>query len=158
MANGVFNIAKGKANAFVERVATNDPANSALVAVYLESAQADADLQDYDNLSLLLANAGNTEAAFTNYARIVKTDADISAPTPDDTANLMASFIGNLTIANAGGAVNETLAKIIICYDPDTTGGDDTTLIPLTHHDFTETTDGTDLIAQEAAGGFFSAS
>ena len=85
MADGVFNIAKGKVNEYVDRVDGNDPTNSALVLVVLEANQADATLEDYDNLSLLLANAGNTESAATNYARPVLTDTDISASAVDDT-------------------------------------------------------------------------
>jgi hypothetical protein len=66
--------------------------------------------------------------------------------------------IADQTWAAAGGAANNTLAKLLVCYDPDTTGGTDSTVVPLTAHDFVTTTDGTDLIAQIAAAGFFRAS
>ena len=157
MANGTFNIALGRVNELVNRVDSNDPANSAIIVVLLETAEADATLQDYDDLSTLLAAAGNTEAAFTNYARKTLTDADLTAPSPDDTGNLQLASIGNQTWTSAGGAANETLAKAIICYDSDTTAGTDANIIPLTYHDFTPTTDGNDLILQEPATGFFSA-
>lgn len=156
MASVTFNVAKGKVNAYTERVAGNDPANSALVLVLLKTAEADATLQDYDTLGALLAGA-NTEADFTNYARKVLTNADITAPTVDDSGNEQYSDFPDQTYTAAGGAANNTLAKLIVCYDADTTGGTDANLIPLTAHDFVVTTDGSDLIARPPANGFFGA-
>jgi len=157
MADDIFNIAKGKVNAYTERVANNDPANSALVVVVLQAAEADAVLEDYDDLAALLAAAGNTEADFTNYARKVLTDAELTAPTPDDTNNLQLSDAPDQVWANAGGTTDNTTAKFLICYDPDTTGGDDSTIIPLTQHDFVATTNGNDFTAVIPVTGFYSA-
>lgn len=157
MADGVFNIAKGRVNEYVSRVDANDPVNSALVIVLLQVAQVDATLEDYDDLATLLA-AANTEATFTNYARVVLTDADVTAPAPDDTNNWQAADIADQVYTAAGGATNNTLVKLIICYDGDSTGGTDANIIPLTHHDFAVTTDGNDLTAQIAATGFYRAS
>ena len=157
MVDIVFNISKGKVNAYVERVANNDPANSAIVIVLLQASEADAVLEDYDSLSLLLAAAGNTEANFTNYARKVLTDADLSAPAPNDTDNTQASDAPDQTWTNAGGASNNTLTKVVFCYDPDTTAGDDTTLIPLTAQDYAPTTNGNDLVMNLNAAGFYRA-
>ena len=153
MADSVFNIAKGRFVELQNRVANNDPANSALVVVLLQANEADAVLDDYDNLSLLLAAAGNTEATFTNYARKVLTDLDLSAITPDDTNDRQDADFADQVWTSAGGAVNNTLTKVVICYDPDSTAGDDTTLVPLTHHDFAQTTNGTNLTAQVAVYG-----
>jgi len=158
MADGVFNIAKGSVAERVRRVVNNDPANSALVVVLLKAAEADATLEDYDDLDALLTAGGNTEADFTNYARKTLTDADLSAPTVDDTDNRVDSDIPDQTWTSAGGASNNTTAKLIVCYDSDTTGGTDANLIPLTHHDFVETTDGNDLVAQVNTAGFHRAS
>jgi len=157
MADGVFNIAKGRVNEYQSRVANNDPANSALITVILKVAEADATLEDYDDLAALLAGS-NTEADFTNYVRSVLTDADVSAPVPDDTKNWQAADIPDQTIVAAGGASNNTLVKYLICYDSDTTGGTDSNIIPLTHHDFPVTTDGSNLVAQINADGYYKAS
>lgn len=156
MADGVFNVSKGRVNEYVARVAGNDPTDSALVVVLLQVAEADGTLQDYDDLAAILAGS-NTEADFTNYARVVLTDADVSAPTPDDTNDWQAADIPDQTWAAAGGTTDNTLVKLVICYDPDSTGGTDADLVPLTHHDFAVTTDGTDLLAQIDASGFFRA-
>jgi hypothetical protein len=157
MANGVFNIARGRVNEYVSRVANDDPANSALVVLILKAAESDATLEDYDDLDTLLDAAGNTEADFTNYARVVYDDTDLSEPTPDDTNNRQESDMPDPEWASAGGAANNTTAKIIVCYDPDSTGGDDTALIPLTHHDFVLTTNGGDISGAVNAAGFYRA-
>lgn len=158
MADGVFNIAKGKVCEYYDRVKGNDPSTSALVIVLLKANETEADLLDHDNLSVLLAAAGNTEADFTNYARIELTDSELAAiPAPDDTNDRNERDLPDQTWSSAGGASNNTLVKLLVCYDDDTGGGDDTNIIPLTHHDFAVTTDGSDLIAQINASGFFRA-
>lgn len=157
MGDIVFNVAKGKVNEYLARVDGNDPANSAIIVLLLKVSEADGTLQDYDTLGALLGGA-NTEADFTNYARKTLTDANITAPSPDDTNNRQDGAIGNLTWTAAGGASNNTLVKMLVCYDSDTTGGTDANIIPLTAHDFAITTNGSDLSATEPAGGFFRAS
>lgn len=145
MANEVFNIAKGRVNEYMRRVDTNDPTNSAIVVILLEAAEADATLRDYDDLGALLGAAGNTEAADASYVRKILDDTNITAPTPDDTADDQASDLPDITwTALAGNAI----VKLIVCYDPDTTAGTDADIIPLTHHDFSVTPDGSDVTAQ----------
>ena len=160
MPDGVFNIAKGKVLGYHDRVANNDPTNSAFLLVLLkDSAEADATLEDYDTLSALLAGA-NTEANFTNYGthndapNVITT---LSASVPDDTGNFNWGDMGDITFSAAGGTIDNALVKAIFCYDPDTTTGNDTTVIPLTHHDFSPTTNGNDLVLQIGATGYFRA-
>lgn len=162
MANFVFNIAKGRVVELYNNVETSVAfANSALVVVALQSLniEADATLADYDNLSLLLAAATN-EAVNTGYARKVLTDADLSAlPSPDDTNNWYQVDIPDqtwTTVVDTGSTTNPW-AKILICYDGDTTGGTDANIIPLTAHDFAVTPDGSDIVMQVDANGFFRA-
>lgn len=159
MADGVFNIAKGQPVEYYRRIKNNDPANSAFIVVLLKAAEADATLEDYDDLSALLLAAGNTEADFTgsNYTRKTVTDVELVAlPAPDDTNNRYDLDIPDQTWASAGGTASNTLVKLLVCYDSDTTGGTDANIIPLTHHDFAATTDGSDLTAQ-FPNGFFRA-
>lgn len=160
MANIVFNVSKGRVNEFTRRVDGNDPANSAFVVVLLKTSEADAALRDYATLGALLAAGGgtaNVEADFTNYARKVLTDADIAAPTVDNTADEQWSDIPDLLYTAAGGATNNTLVKAVICYDPDTTSGTDADLIPMTAHDVSATTDGNDLTLTIPTNGFYAA-
>lgn len=151
MADFVFTIAAGKAAYY----ATLPAANDALIVVLLKSTglEADGTLRDYDDLAALLA-AANDEADFTNYVR--KTGASVTV-TLDDTNNRADADLADITWTAAGGASNNTLGKLLVCYDPDTTGGTDSSIIPLTAHDFTATTDGSDITATIAAAGFFRA-
>lgn len=146
MADGVFNIAKGRAAKYVE----DNP--NALQIILLKANVAEGTLIDFDNMNLLLGDAGNTEADFTNYGR--KT-ALTEIVTTDDTGDEVTIDVADQTWTTAGGATNNTLTKLIVAIQ---TGGTDTTLIPLTHHDFAVTTDASDLTAQINASGFYRAS
>lgn len=157
MADLVFNVSKGSVAAYHNRVNDNDPTNAALIVVLLKTAAADSTLRDQDTLAAILAG-GSTEADFTNYARKILTDADIAAATVDDANDRVDADIPDQTWTAAGGASNNTLAKLLICYDSDTTAGTDTNIVPLTAHDFVVTTNGGDITAQIAASGYFRAS
>lgn len=158
MADSVFNIAKGKVNEYVARVDGSDPTNAALVMVLLTTTGLDshATLKDMDDLGTILA--ANAEADFTNYARRVLTDSDITAGTPDDSGDDFEAAVSDWVIADAGGATDNTLGMLLICYDPDSTGGADSAIIPLTMHDLSVTTDGTQLTIAPSATSFFRAS
>jgi hypothetical protein len=151
MADGVMNIAKGKVGYYATLPGTND----ALIVVLLKASGLEADdtLNNYDDLAALLA-AANDEADFTNYTR--KTLASVSG-TVDDTNNRLDVDAADFTYSSAGGAANNSVAKALICYDPDTTGGTDSSIIPLTYHDCVFTTDGTDQQIALAAAGFYRA-
>lgn len=158
-ADGVFNIAKGRVNEYVNRIDSNDPTNSALIVVLLKTVEVDATLEDYDDLGALLTATGNVEADFTNYARKTIDDTGLVAPTPDDTNNRQESDITTDPVwTSAGNATNNTLVKLLVCYDSDTGTGTDANIIPLTFHTFDVTTDGNDLTAQLDAAGFYRAS
>lgn len=146
MANGVFNISKGKAAELAQRVEDGDPGTARLQLKLLKVAEADATLEDYDTFSALLAGS-NTEADFTNYGGgKTLTAADITITTDDTGNDTTIQIVNNQTWTSAGGATNNTLVKLIVCYDPLNTDID-TNLVPLTHHDFSATTDGNDLTA-----------
>lgn len=151
MADGVFNISKGKAG----YLATLPAANDALVVVLVKSTGLEADdtLNNYADLATLLA-ASNDEADFTNYAR--KTITSVTN-TVDNTGNKLDSDFADQTWTAAGGTTNNTLGKLLVCYDPDTTTGTDSTVVPLAYFDFVATTDGTDLTAQVATAGWYRA-
>jgi hypothetical protein len=157
MADFVFNIAKGRVVEYYNRVKSNDPANSALIVVAIDAnGDSDATMKDRDDLGALLGGTAN-EVTNTNYARKVLTDSDLAAlPAPDDTNDRYDVDIADQTWSAV--AAGTAWTDLIICYDPDTTGGADSAIIPLTCHDFAVTPDGSDIIAQIAAAGFFRAS
>lgn len=156
MANIVFNIALGRVAELYNRVDSNDPANSALIVVALDAnGDSDGTMKDRDTLSALLGGTAN-EVTNSGYARKTLTDSDIVAFAPDDTNDRV-----DLDIADqawTGVAAGDDWTDLVICYDPDTTGGDDTAIVPLTLHDFAVTPDGSDITAQIAAAGFYRAS
>lgn len=156
MADFVFNIAKGRVAELFERVAQNDPTNSALIIVVINTSETDANLQDLDDLAAVLANANTVEVTNTNYARKTLTDADLSAISPDDPNDRMdLDFADQIWSAVAAG---DNWTDLLVCYDGDTGAGTDADIIPLTQHDFSVTPDGSDITAQLAAAGFFRAS
>lgn len=154
MANGVFAISLGRERAFFDQVNDNDPANAGLVVVLLKTTVSDAALNSFDTLAAVLADGGVDEADFTNYARKTLTDSDIGSVTINDGANTVAMDIPDLEYVDAGGASNNSIVKAIVCFDADVTGGADSAIIPITHHDITFTTQGLTFNINVAASGF----
>lgn len=126
------NIALGRLNELIARVDGNDPTNAALVVVFFETGDSVANLRDFDSLSAVLAGA-SAESAFTNYARTVLDDTDITSYTTDDTGDAQTWELADQQpiISSAGGASNEAIDMVGIFYDPDSTGGTDADLVPL---------------------------
>ncbi len=156
MGDLVFNRALGRVVEFYSRVDNNDPANSAIVIVAINTTATDAVLKDLDDLAAILADANTAEVTNTNYARIVLSDSELAAYAPDDGADEV-----NLDIPDSAWtavAAGDAWTDLVVCYDPDTTGGTDADLIPLTLHDFAITPDGSDINANVPATGFFNAS
>lgn len=147
MADIVFNIAKGKAAYYSGLPAAND----ALIAVPIETTGivSDATMRDYDTLSDLLAGASNEQ---TTMGR--KTLASV-AVTVDDTNDRTDADAADITWTAATG---NAISAVVICYDPDTTGGTDADLIPLVKLDAVVTPAGGDITVQFNAAGFYRAS
>jgi hypothetical protein len=156
MANFVFNIAKGRVVEYYNRVENNDPANSALIVIPLASSglEAQSTLEDADTFAAVVAGATN-EATGTGWNRKTLTDSDLVAlPAPDDTNNRFAVALPTFNWTPDVAA--DDAGALVICYDPDTTGGTDSALIPLVHLDFSIATDGNQVVVN--AGDFFRAS
>lgn len=156
MAGFVFNIAKGRVAELYNRVDSNDPANSALIIVVLATSglESDATLIDKDDLAAVVSGTTN-EVTNTGYARKTLTDATLSAMAADDTNDRMDLDIPDQTWT--GVAAGDGWSKLLVCYDADTTSGTDSSIIPLTAHDFVVTPDGSDIIATISSAGFYRA-
>lgn len=153
MANIVFNIAKGRVVEYYNRVKSNDPANSALILVPIQTSglEADSVLIDKDDLAAVLSGATDEQ---TTMGRKTLTDTDLAAlPAPDDTNDRYDISLPAVTWAAATG---NAISKILVCYDSDTTGGTDANIIPLTMFDRAETPSGSDIVL--STGVFFRAS
>lgn len=131
MANLVFNRALGMVAYYASLPATND----ALILVPLESSglETDAVLRDKDDLAAVVAGTTNEQ---TTVGR--KTLASVTV-TVDDTNDRVAIDAADVTWTTPTG---NAVGAVVICYDPDTTGGTDADLVPLTKHDVTWTPDG----------------
>lgn len=145
MADFVFNIAKGKVNYYAGLPAAND----AIIVIPIEASgvESDATLRDYDDVLTLLAAANNEQSTM---GRKTITSATV---TVDDTNDRTDADIADVTWTAATG---NAISDLLIAYDPDTTGGTDSSLIPLVFLDFSVTPDGSDLTA--TVSNFFRAS
>ncbi len=136
MADFVFNVAKGRVATYASLPAAND----ALIVIPIEASgvESDATIRDYDTVAAILAAATNEQ---TTMGRKTVTSVTV---TVDDTNDRVAIDIADLTWT---GATGNAVSDLLVAYDPDTTGGTDTDLIPLSWHDFSVTPDGSDITA-----------
>lgn len=149
MTDLVPNIAKGMVAYYAGLPATND----ALIAVPVKTASLPTDEQFRDAATLAAILAIGTE----NTTMTRKTLASVTVTT-DNTANEKRVTAANPTwtsgqMAGAGGAVS----RLVICYDPDTTGGTDSDLVPLVVLDMVVTPDGNAFEFQFGGTGFYAA-
>lgn len=151
MANFVFNIAKGRVADFYDRVDSNDPSTSRLVIIPLETSglESQANLEDSVSVAEVLDGTTNEQ---TTMGRKYLTDSDLAALAADMTNNRMDVDIPDITWT---GATGNAISALVIAYDPNSSA--DSAIIPLTHHDFAVTPDGSDITAQIAATGFYRA-
>jgi len=149
----IFNPAYGRAVQFYKNVDDNDPANSALIIMVLAASglESDEGLREEATFQAVLGGTTN-EVTNSGYARKVLTDTELSAIVINNTLNRVDLDIPDQTWTAV--AAGDQWAKLVIGYDPDTTTGTDSTIIPITMHDFVVVPDGTDIIAQIALEGF----
>lgn len=132
MANIVLNAALGYLKRYAEQVGTG---NAALVLVPIETSglEADSVLRDKDDLAAFLSGTTNEQ---TTMGRKTVTACTV---TVDDTNDRLALDIADQTWTAASG---NPISKLLICFDPDTTTGTDSSIVPLTLHDLALTPDG----------------
>ena len=159
MSDFVFNSAKGRLTEWAERVNANDPANSVLILALIAATgvESDATLLDKDDFAALVSGATNFATNTGSTRKSLDQAAGITI-TYDDTNDRVDVDIPDQTftaLANDGtGAVSD----VVIGYDSDSTGGEDSAILPGTFHDFAVTPDGSDVTVQIPTGGFYRAS
>jgi len=136
MGDFVFNIAKGK----VAYYATLPAASDALIVIPIEASgvESDATLKDYDDVTTLLAASNNEQSTMGR-----KTISSVTVTVDDSNDRVDVDFADVTWAAATGNAISD----LLIAYDPDTGAGTDSSLIPLTWHDFSITPDGSDVTA-----------
>lgn len=142
MSNFTFDIALG---AVAEKI--RDDVNDVGILL-LKVAEADGTMKGRATITDLLAG-GNTEADFTNYVRKTAITGSVSVNTG---THVVTVDMPDAVWTSAGGASNNSLVKAVVFYDQ---GGTDATRIPLTAHDLSVTTDGTNYTISTPATGFW---
>ena len=153
MANFVFNIAKGRVGQLVTNVENNSPAGCCLRVIALEATGLESQANLQDSLSFAEVIDGATNEQVSNFTRkqILAAGIDLLLDTGNDWYDYdIADQTWSAATGNAVGA-------LVVCYDA--TGADaNAALLPLTHHDFAVTPDGSDIVAQINVEGFYRAS
>src|SRR3970040_2176796 len=157
MANQLFNRGLGRGTEWAERVNANDPAASEIVLMVLATSgiESDAVLKDKDTFADVVSGTTN-EVTNSGYTKKVLDETSSITITYDDTGDKVDVDFPDQTwtAVGAGDGWND----IVIGYDSDTTTGTDANILPHTQHDFVVTPDGSDITAQVATAGYFSAS
>lgn len=157
MADLVFNIAKGRVAELYNRVDSNDPTNAVLLIIAINAGAAtDATLRDYDTMAAIEGDANAAEVTNSGYARKTLTDADLVAFAPDDANDRVDLDVPDQTWT--GVAAGSAWTDLVFAYDNDSTSGTDSSVVPMTLHDFAITPSGSDITVQINAAGFFRAS
>lgn len=138
--NIVFNVALGKVRYYVQQAGVG---NAALIAIPIEASGlvSDATMRDYATLADLLAGASNEQTTIGRKTITAATDTVNNAA--DRWEGDFADLVWNTPSGNPIGA-------IVIGFDPDTTGGTDAAIIPLTKHDWVMTPEGDSITATVA--------
>lgn len=153
MANVVINIAKGRVVEYYNRVKSNDPANSALIIVPINTSGLEADSVLIDKADLASFLAGTTDEQTTMGRKTLDDTALAALPAPDNVNDRYDISLPTVTWTAASGVA---ISKLLVCYDNDTTSGTDSNIVPLTLFDFAQTPSGADI--QMTGGTFFRAS
>ncbi len=152
MADFTSDIGKGRVGYYSTLPAANDA--FILIALKASGIVSDSTLKTYSDIATLLAGATD-EATNTGYARKTITSITVTVDTTNHWQNLDTADQTWSAVGVTGGA----WAKLVMAYDPDTTGGTDSSLIPLLFFDFSVTPDGSsDITAVFNASGIYRAS
>lgn len=151
MANLVNDYAKGRFVQFATLPLGTD--NLLIVLLQSTSLPTDNTLKRTQFLSGVLSTGtgAGLEATFTNYARKVLAASDITI-TVNTTTDVVTLDTVDGVWNSAGGASNNTLAALLLCYRP-TAGSADSAVPILTKHDFSATTTGGNLTASISSIG-----
>ena len=153
MANITFNVALGRTAELVERVNGNDPANAVFVGDLLATSgiESDAVLKDKDTFADVVSGATNF-ATGTGWARYNLDQASGISRVVDDTNDRVDIIVPDKTYTAVDNAADDVSAAVF-GYDPDSTGGADSAIIPLTKHDWVIQPDGSDVTLDVGAAG-----
>lgn len=158
MASGIFNVGKGRFIELYRSIKDGSRVNGAFIVILLKAAETDAVLKDYLTLDEVLTAVGNTEADFTNYARLQIEAADLAAlGAPDNVGDVYEATLPDQVFLNAGGALNNSMVRCLVGYVDDSTTATNTSIEPILYYDYVTTTDGTSLLIEFPSDAFSAA-
>ena len=138
MASFVGTFAKGRV---IEKCALPLGTDNILIIPLQSSGlPSDTTLRNAANLAAIFT-AGALEATFTGYARKVLSSSDITIANNTGTFVATATVNAAQTWASAGGALNNTITKIVVAYRP-TSGTADSGCMVLATQDYSGSTTG----------------
>lgn len=153
MSNFTFNVAKGRVAYYFDQAATGAP--DVVLRLLVEAGlQADGTLVDHTTMSALLA-ASNDEATFTGYSAKTLSAPRVAIDNATDQVVCDNTAVTTITWSPAGGAVNNSLRKALVCYVPAPGSSTDAQIIPLLAYDISATTDGNPLVITINTSGLY---
>lgn len=155
MADTVCNISKGRTVEFHNRVKAGDPSTARLYIIPISAgAASDATLQDCDDFAAMVT-AGVTERTANGWNRKTIAAADLNTLSPDDTNN---RFDVDITADQTWTAVTtDAVTDVVLCY-ASVSSPTNAQLVPIGVYDFAITPDGSDVVLQVNAAGYYRAS
>jgi hypothetical protein len=153
MANYVFGAAAlGKVASYVQNVL--DGGNDAIIWIPMSSSGTAEQAEALTDFAAVEADANFAEQAAASWGRITQDETGDGLAVTFDATNNRVECDSNDLVWAAPLAGNNTTG-VIACYDPDTTTGTDSTLVPLVHLDMAVTANGQQVTLQFNAEGWF---
>lgn len=154
MANYVFgDAALGKIGSYVEDILAGG--NDAIIWIPMSQSGTAEQAETLMTFALVEADANFAEQTGAGWSRITHDEVGDGLAYAFDAANNREEADSN-DLVWAGPTVGNTTG-LIACYDPDTTGGTDATLVPLIHLDMVVVANGQQVTFQFNAEGWFNA-
>lgn len=153
MASYVFGVSLGKVGLYVAEVLAGG--NDAIIWIPMSASGTAEQAEGLTTFSAVEADANFAEQTGAGWSRITQDEAGDGLAYAFDTANNRGEADSNDLVWAGPSSGNTT--GVIACYDPDTTAGDDTTLVPLVHLDMAVTQNGQQVTYQFNAEGWYNA-
>lgn len=153
MANYVFGVSLGKVASYVADVLAGG--NDAIVWVPMSQSGTAEQAETLASMQAIEADANFAEQTGTGWSRITQDETGDGLAEAFDAANNRRECDSNDLVWAGPSSGNTT--GVIACYDPDTTTGDDSTLVPLVHLDMVVTQNGQQVTFQFNAEGWYNA-
>jgi hypothetical protein len=134
----------------------NDPTNAVLVVAVIDAGgETDDNMRDTDTFTGLFATTAD-EVTNVDYARKSLDNTAGITITYDDANNRVDVDVADQTFT--GVDAGDAWTDVVFGYDSDSTGGNDSNVLPVSLHDFAVTPDGSDITVQINASGIWRAS